>query len=131
MTIFSKTENNAIKNRGNRGFWRWIAKMSKMVRYGGREKRGRRDWAGGAPPCRSPVADRICLSRAHGEKISILAQGVKGRNEETKHGGPPFAPFSADLKSGTKRHSSAARIPGKGTKTWVDTGTIAGKKCQK
>ena len=81
MTIFSKTENNAIKNRGNRGFWRWIAKMSKMVRYGGREKRGRRDWAGGAPPCRSPVADRICTSRAHGEKFSILAQVVKGRNE--------------------------------------------------
>ena len=83
-TFFRKNENKAIKNRGNRGFGGWIANMSEMVRYGGRLKRGRRDWAGAVPPCRSPVADRICTSRAHGEKFSILAQVVKGRNEEKK-----------------------------------------------
>jgi hypothetical protein len=40
-----------------------------------------RDWAGVAPPCRSPVAVHFCLSGAHGEKISMLAWDVKGRNE--------------------------------------------------
>ncbi len=175
MTILRKIENNVTKNRDNSVFGGWIAIMSKLVRYGGRVKRGRRDWAGGAPPCRSPVADRIRTSRAHGEKFSILAQGVKGRNEgrETKHGGgtteffslpstnlwrgglgrggshsvhgkefpklvlhpkhvaPPFAPFNAVLKSGPKSHAFAGRIQGKRTKTWVNTGTIVRKKCQK
>ncbi len=95
MTIFSKNENNAIENRDNRAFWRWSANMSKLVRYGVRVKRGRRDWAGGAPPCRSPVADRICTSRAHGEKFSILAQGVNGEMKRRSmgcHGGSRAPP---------------------------------------
>jgi hypothetical protein len=40
-----------------------------------------RDWAEVAPPRRRPVAVCICLSGAHGEKISMLARIVKGRNE--------------------------------------------------